>query len=81
MKGVMSKILAALVISLGAVGVANAGSSSSSCLPIFQLLGLCGNPSPTPVKAPEIDPASALSALTLLAGGLVVLRGRKLGKK
>jgi uncharacterized protein YdeI (BOF family) len=28
------------------------------------------------VQAPEIDPSSALSALTLLAGGLVVLRGR-----
>jgi hypothetical protein len=32
------------------------------------------------VRAPEIDPASAMSALTLLAGGLVVLRGRKSGK-
>jgi hypothetical protein len=32
------------------------------------------------VQAPEIDPASALSALTLLAGGLAVIRGRKLGK-
>jgi hypothetical protein len=27
--------------------------------------------------APEIDPASAMSALTLLAGGLAVLWGRK----
>jgi len=27
--------------------------------------------------APEIDPASTMSALTLLAGGLMVLRGRK----
>jgi hypothetical protein len=26
--------------------------------------------------APEIDPSSAVSALTLLVGGLVVLRGR-----
>jgi hypothetical protein len=32
------------------------------------------------VQAPEIDPASALSALTLLAGGLAVIRGRKLVK-
>jgi hypothetical protein len=32
------------------------------------------------VQAPEIDPASALSALTLLAGGLAVIRGRKAGK-
>jgi hypothetical protein len=29
------------------------------------------------VRAPEIDPASAISALTLLFGGLAVLRGRK----
>jgi hypothetical protein len=30
-----------------------------------------------PVAAPEIDPASAVSALTLLVGGLAVVRGRK----
>jgi probable HAF family extracellular repeat protein len=30
-----------------------------------------------PVKAPEIDPASAASGLTLLMGGLLVLRGRR----
>jgi len=29
------------------------------------------------VKAPEIDPASALAGLTMLAGGLAVLRGRR----
>jgi hypothetical protein len=28
-------------------------------------------------SAPEIDPASAISALTLLAGGLAVIRGRR----
>lgn len=31
-------------------------------------------------SAPEIDPASLMSGLTLLAGGLVVLRGGR-GKK
>jgi len=30
-----------------------------------------------PAKAPEIDPASAMAGLTLLAGGLAVLRGRR----
>jgi hypothetical protein len=30
-----------------------------------------------PMAAPEIDPASAASGLTLLLGGLLVLRGRK----
>lgn len=33
-----------------------------------------------PVAAPEIDPAGAASALTLLAGGLTVLRGRRARK-
>jgi hypothetical protein len=28
-------------------------------------------------RTPEIDPASAIAGLTLLAGGLAVLRGRK----
>jgi hypothetical protein len=31
-------------------------------------------------RAPEIDPASAMAGLTLLAGGLAVLRGRKAKK-
>jgi hypothetical protein len=30
---------------------------------------------PTPTAAPEIDPAGALSGLTLLLGGLAVVRG------
>ncbi len=32
------------------------------------------------VRAPEVDPASALAAFTLLAGGLAVLRGRRAEK-
>ena len=32
---------------------------------------------PSSVSAPEIEPASTLSALTLLAGGILVLRGRR----
>jgi len=43
-------------------------------------LGFSGNITPTPVPlsaAPEIDPTSAASGLTLLLGGLVVLRGRR----
>jgi hypothetical protein len=30
-----------------------------------------------PLNAPEIDPMSGMAALTLLAGALVVMRGRK----
>lgn len=29
------------------------------------------------VAAPELDPASAVAALTLLSGGLAMLRGRR----
>jgi hypothetical protein len=32
------------------------------------------------VMAPEIDPASAASGLTLLVGSVIVLRGRRLGQ-
>jgi hypothetical protein len=35
------------------------------------------NPPKPPYAAPEIDPASAGSALTLLLGGLAVLRSRR----
>jgi hypothetical protein len=35
------------------------------------------NSSPTPVKAPEIDAASAAAGLTLTIGALAVLRGRR----
>lgn len=36
-----------------------------------------GSGSLTTVPAPEIDPASAIAGLTMLAGGLAVLRGRR----
>jgi hypothetical protein len=42
-----------------------------------------GPPPPPPWqvhKAPEVDPAGAMAGLTLLAGGLAVLRGRRSGK-
>lgn len=35
---------------------------------------------PRPAAAPEIDPAGAMGALTLLAGGLAMMRGRRAGK-
>lgn len=35
------------------------------------------SPTTKPIAAPEIDPASALSGLTLLAGGLAVIRSRR----
>jgi len=39
-------------------------------------LATVGGGTPTP-SAPELDPTSALSAITLLLGGIVTLRGRK----
>jgi len=35
---------------------------------------------PVPVRAPEIDPASAASGLTLLLGGIAVIRGRRVNR-
>ena len=35
---------------------------------------------PAVTSAPEIDPASAISGLTLLLGGLAVVRGRRAKK-
>jgi hypothetical protein len=34
-----------------------------------------------PVKAPELDPASAVAGLTMLAGTLAVIRGRRAKNK
>ena len=36
--------------------------------------------SPGVVAAPEFDPSSAIAAFTLLAGGLVLVRGRRKAK-
>lgn len=36
-----------------------------------------GSGSSHPASAPELDPAAALAALTLLAGGLAAVRGRR----
>ena len=74
-----TKLFAILVLSVGCVSSVYA--DSSSCLPILAWLGLCTPGHHGPVPAPEIDPASAMSALALLAGGLAVLRGRGLKKK
>lgn len=59
----MSKLLATLVVALGMSATAHA-------------LGILHNPPGGPTAAPEIDPAEALGALTLLAGGLAVIRAR-----
>jgi hypothetical protein len=40
-----------------------------------------GWPPPWCFKAPEIDPASAMAGLTMLAGSLAVIRGRRTKNK
>jgi hypothetical protein len=49
---------------------------SGSCFQVFWI-SMCPKPSNPPFQAPEIDPASAMAGLTMLAGGLAVLRGRR----
>ena len=63
-----STLAAILVISIGNVGLAHAVTPLP---PKYRQL---------PAAAPEIDPASAASALTLLAGGLAVF-GRRRNKR
>jgi hypothetical protein len=73
----MSKLVAILVLSLGASTSALAGSSQF-CLPgILSFICVPGSGGGKPVAAPEIDPASAMSGVSLLIGGLAVLRGRR----
>ena len=70
----MSKIIAVLVWSLATAAFAQAGSDHD-----HDLDWGWGNRDHDhgPLAAPEIDPASAVGALTLLAGGLAVVRGRR----
>jgi hypothetical protein len=64
--------LAALLMAISA-----AASAQDKCVHIlwFELCAPVNNPEP--VRAPEIDPASAFAGFTMLAGGLAVLRGRR----
>ena len=71
----MSKVVAVVVLSLcaGTAAYANNWSARSH-------VGFASHArvaSSDPMSTPEIDPASAMAGLTLLAGGLAVLRGRR----
>jgi hypothetical protein len=82
---VIRKISLALAL-MTVTGVASAAPNGNSetcfqlvpwlqpiCIPAFP-----SRPSqPTRTQAPEIDPASAMAGLTMLAGGIAVLRGRR----
>ena len=75
----MVKKIGLAVMLVAMAGIASAGGSSpSNCTNIEWLQFLCqAGPNRGTVKAPEIDPASAMAGLTMLAGGLAVLRGRR----
>jgi hypothetical protein len=87
----MSKVLTVLVLSLAATSAANAfettppwahAAANHEGLKTDHDAGSqsAGATDP-PAAAPEIDPAGAMSAFTLLAGGLAVLRSRRSGQK
>ena len=73
----MSRFLRILILTLGASTAAYAFQSLPP-LPSHDH-DPAGHQAPTAV--PEIDPASAASAFTLLAGGLAVIRGRRTKRK
>lgn len=82
----MSKVLTLVALSLLASTAANAMSSRphSSYHAVDHQTGTskdATDPAATPAAAPEIDPGSAISAFTLLAGGLAVIRGRRAAPK
>ena len=76
--GYMFKKIALAIVLSGIATVASAGETCGwtwyGWIPVYEC-----TPTKTvkPVTAPEIDPASAMGGLTLLLGGLVVLRGRR----
>jgi hypothetical protein len=76
----MSKLLAALLLSLSGVTAAIVHYAPPSYwgeAPSGPGLGSSGaGGGGHHFVAPEIDPSSAISALTLLVGGLIVVRGR-----
>ena len=71
----IAKIAAAVVL----MTLAGAASASVSQCEVGWL-SFCGKNTVVVARAPEIDPASAMAGLTLLAGGLAVLRGRRARK-
>ena len=73
------KISLALVL-MTVAGVASASDNGDRCFQFLWFPPICfgpASPPQSPVRAPEIDPASAMAGLTMLAGGLAVLRGRR----
>ena len=71
-----------IVLGTGGDSYTGFGSTPSGCAPTGGCSLLIQESNTTPgvwsvAKAPEIDPASAANGLTLLLGGLAVMRGRR----
>ena len=78
MSKVLAKAIGVLALSAGMASTAFAGHWAA-----FAHFGVQQSPPPsawTVVSAPEIDPAGALSGLTLLLGGLAVVRAGRAKK-
>jgi hypothetical protein len=84
MENLMLKKLALAIVLTTAAGIASATPPGVTCTTHYFLgfipYEVCktNTPSPSnPVRAPEIDAASAVAGLTLMIGALAVLRGRR----
>jgi hypothetical protein len=81
----MVRKIALAILLTTVAGIASASTSPGLTCTTYYFLGIfpyevCtwNNPPPKPVvAAPEIDPGSAIAGLTLMIGGLAVLRGRR----
>jgi hypothetical protein len=79
----MIRKLALAIVLTTAAGIASAIPPGVTCTThyfwgIFPYEVCTTTPPPrSPVAAPEIDAASAVAGLTLMIGGLAVLRGRR----
>ncbi|MGO9931194.1 MAG: hypothetical protein ACLPV8_05215 [Steroidobacteraceae bacterium] len=72
-----TRTLSLAILLLGASAVALAGPADQHGGWDHEMgHGLSDQPS-SPAQAPEMDPASIVAALTLLGGGLAVLRSRR----
>ncbi len=68
----MKRIIGVALLALAMVGYAAAGQDGNSQGQDGNSQGQNG-----PYPAPEIDPSQAISALVLLAGGVLVIRRKK----
>jgi hypothetical protein len=77
----MSKLLLALILSLSGVTISVAYFGPPSFFGDAGRHHSSGGNGGSALAAPEIDPSSAISALTMLLGGVTVLRSRMSRKK